>query len=78
VKVLPNAYKAAKPDDANLIIFLSKDNDTIRAHENKELTQQIKMENRGLASFSDCLTPVMSSGVIRGAIDGQTGWLTLR
>jgi len=70
--------KSTNPDDANLIIFLTEDNNAIRAHENKRLTQQINSKNKGLTSFSDCLTPGMSFGVIRGANDRQTGWLTLR
>jgi hypothetical protein len=70
--------KSTNPNDDNLIIFLIKDNNAIRAHENKQLTQQINNENRGLMSFLDCLTPVMFYSVIRGANDRQKGWLTLR
>jgi hypothetical protein len=66
------------PNDTNMIIFLIKDNNTIWPRESRELTQQINNKNRGLTSFSNCLTQVMSFGLIRGANGRQTGWLTLR
>lgn len=57
----------SNPDDMSMIIFVKTDKTTIWASENKQLTQQINNEKRGIISFSDCLMPVMSFGVIRGA-----------
>ena len=68
--MLPN------PEDRDLF-FLVTENHTIQPHESEQLIQQINNKNRGLTSFFDCLTPVMSSGVMRWANGRQTGWPTL-